>query len=299
MTLLLKGRANRKGLIRMDEMNGHTRVRTSKGADASTGKAAADNDDARRRLLREHRGRQQRGTAPGGYGLEKVAAAAAPGTIDPSQLSLRGVTRRQCALTSFDSEAHGDAVQYGCRLLTAAEGLHRGDYVRCVAPGEWRYRCLDACFGRMTTCARRTLPRAGSEAAAWAAANEVATSTEAQTSASCHSADVPQDANGAMPLELTLSSPRKYYSRDFFRGTRAIALTDRRGDRVERRPEHRDDRLAANAQNRHVRARCCNQHYGIPARSSSSFRVLGVVPLHVTVLDRAFAIEQRRQTVDE
>jgi hypothetical protein len=40
-----------------------------RACDARPGEAAADNDDARRRPLRKHRSRQQRGTAPCGHGL--------------------------------------------------------------------------------------------------------------------------------------------------------------------------------------------------------------------------------------
>ena len=73
-------RAGREGAIRLDEMNGDGWVGTLERArDAGPSKAAADNDDARCRFLREHRSRQQRDPAPRGYGLEKVAAAIAPG----------------------------------------------------------------------------------------------------------------------------------------------------------------------------------------------------------------------------
>jgi hypothetical protein len=63
-------RAGRKGATSFDEMNGDTRVGTSKRArDACPGKAAADNDDMWSRLLCKHWSRQQRRTAPGGQGL--------------------------------------------------------------------------------------------------------------------------------------------------------------------------------------------------------------------------------------
>jgi hypothetical protein len=54
MTLLLNGQAVK--VRRLDKMNEDGRVGTPESArDAGPGKAAADNDDPRRRLLREHR----------------------------------------------------------------------------------------------------------------------------------------------------------------------------------------------------------------------------------------------------